>query len=174
MAEREDEETPVEEQPKKKLPLLYIILGSQALLMIGASCFVVFALGKATKPKLTKVKMVERAIAAVHDDLSQIQLVALDEFTVNMGGTETVIQAKINVEVSNQATANLLAQRLPVVRAKIIELLSRQKAGSLSHIQGKLQLKDAVREALNDSVIRDSGVISGTIRDVYFVDLILM
>jgi flagellar basal body-associated protein FliL len=174
MAEREDEENPVEEQPKKKLPLLYIILGAQALLMIGATGFLVFAVGKGTRPRLTKEKMVERAIAAVHDDLAQVQLIALDEFTVNMGGTETVIQAKINIEVSNQATASLLSQRMPVVRAKIIDLLSRQKAASLSHIQGKLQLKDAVREALNDSVLRDSGLISGIIRDVYFVDLILM
>jgi flagellar basal body-associated protein FliL len=173
MAEREDDK-PVEEQPKKKLPFLYIILGVQGLLLVAASAFLIYAIGKGDKPKLTKEKMAERAIAAVHDDLSQVRLIPLDEFTVNLGGTETVIQAKISVEVSNQATANLLSARMPIARAKIIELLSRQKAGSLSHIQGKLQLKDAVREALNDSVIRDSGVSAGVIRDVFFVDLILM
>jgi flagellar basal body-associated protein FliL len=174
MAEREDEETTPEEAPKKKIPLMYILLGGQALSMVLAVSFLVFAIGKADKPRITKEKMVERAIAAIHDDLSQVQLVPLEEFTVNMGGTQTVIQAKINVEVSNRATANLLAERMPVVRSKIIDLLSRQKPGSLSRIQGKLQLKDAVREALTDAILRESGKSSGTIRDIYFIDLILM
>jgi len=174
MAEREDEETNQEEQPKKKLPLLYIAVGGQVLLLLGAAGFVVFASSKMDKPQLTQSKMIERAIAAVHDDLSQIELIPLDEFTVNMDGTNTVIQTKINVEVSNKAAAGLLSQRMPVVRAKIIELLSRQKPATLSHIQGKLQLKDAVREALTESIIREAGIPSGIIRDIYFVDLILM
>ncbi len=106
MAEREDEEQGQEEQPKKKIPLMVIALGGQTLLLFGAAGFLGSAALKIDKPRLTQEKMVERAIAGVRDDLSQISIIPLDEFSVNMDGTNTVIQTKINVEVSNQAAAN--------------------------------------------------------------------
>jgi flagellar basal body-associated protein FliL len=175
MAERQDEES-LEKQPKKKIPLIYVAMGAQVLCLVGAIGFLINATLKIDKPRMTQQKMIERAVAAVRDDMSQIQMIPLEEFTVNLGGTSGVIQAKINVEVSNHETASLLSQRMPIVRARIIDLLSRQKPKNLSRIQGKLQLKDAVREALNETLIdaTSSANSSGIVRDVFFVDLILM
>ncbi len=174
MAERQDEESQ-EDKPKKKIPLLYIAIGLQVLCLLGAGAFLVSATLKIDKPKLSKSKMMERAVTALRDDLAQVQMVPLEEFTVNMGSSLGVIQAKIHVEVSNSETAAALAARMPIVRARIIDLLSRQKPKGLSRIQGKLQLKDAVREVLNDTLVSDHrGASSGVVRDIFFVDLILM
>jgi len=83
------------------------------------------------------------------------------------------LKAAFSVEISDSATAEVLKSRLPAVRARILTLLSQQEGGKLKRMHDKLLLKDALREVMNTE-LEKSGVTDGAVRDVYFLEFIIM
>jgi flagellar basal body-associated protein FliL len=169
MAEENKAEGGAEEaKPKKKLNPLLLGLGLQTvLLLVGAGLFVKGTLF-APKPKLTVQSFQERAIASVEDDLSKVQNVDLDPISVTMPG-KNLIKTKLSLEVSNAETASLIKLRLPEVTSTINTVLSRQNLLELNTLQGKLEFKDTLRDALND-VLSKQAKHPGIVRDVYVLE----
>ena len=58
------------------------------------------------------------------------------------------MKTTLEIEVSNPEVTAYLKSRMPMIRAQIIDLLSRQNIEDLKKVQGKLLLKDVIRETL--------------------------
>jgi flagellar basal body-associated protein FliL len=157
--------------PKKKLPLPLIGMGLQlVVLLICAGVIGKVALFPSRAP-LTREKIVERAIASVRDDESKVQTVPLEAFTVNLQGRH-VIRTVVEIEVSNSEFAQVMAQRKAPIKAKIIEVLGAANFDELNTIEGKLLIKDSLREALHNeiaSLLHNPGAV----REVYFTEFLL-
>ncbi len=170
-AEKEGEEGQ-EAAPKKKLPIALILVGLQMLLLLVGGGVIMKVSFSQQKAPMKPAEMQERAIASIRDRAEQVQTLSFDTFRANMQG-KSKMQAKIEIEVSNPATAEFLRKRLPVLQSEILRLLSKQKASDLEKVQGKLLLKDLIRETLNDQLIQ-GGIFDGVVRDVYFTDLLVI
>jgi len=168
----EDTGTEEEEKPKKKLNIAAILGITQMVLTAAFGGVLVWSLQGLEKPTLTHDKLQERAIASVHDEVGEIQNVDLEPFITNTLSKNT-LKAAFSVEISDSATAEVLKSRLPAVRARILTLLSQQEGGKLKRMHDKLLLKDALREVMNTE-LEKSGVTDGAVRDVYFLEFIIM
>jgi flagellar FliL protein len=171
-SEAKEGEEGQEEAPKKKLPLPLILVGVQMLLLVlGGGVILTVSLSH-EKPTIEPAQMQERAIASIRDREENVQTLSFDPFLANMQGSNKM-QAKIEIEVSNPATAEFLKARLPIVKSQILRLLSLQRASELEKVQGKLLLKDRIREALNEELVQ-GGIFDGVVRDVYFTELLVI
>ena len=172
MAEEEElnEESP--EKPKKKVNMLAILGIGQVVLTGGLGAALIFSLQGLNDTRTNTDQMKERAIASVKDEVAEIQFVDMDPFITNTTSKSTV-KATFNVEVSDAKTAAVFAQRMPAIRARILALLSQQHGKALRKMQDKLLLKDSLREVMNYE-LEKAGVSEGVVRDVYFLDFLVI
>jgi len=185
-----------EAKPKKKIKIspLQLGLALQFLVLIGAGGLIIKGSLFVKKPDLSEHTLKEKAIASLRDDESKIETVDLDDFVVNLSKTH-ILKAHIQVEVSNAEVSTWMKKRMPAIRSRILQLLSGQAALQSTQIEGKLLLKDAIREALNEQLkeyrhgeaerkpasvdenVADSHgkqeVLEGVVRDIYFSDFIV-
>jgi flagellar FliL protein len=156
---------------KKKIPLMLLLGVAQLVLTLGAGGLIAkVALSK--KPELQRQDLQERAIASIKDIDEDIQTVSLEPFTVNTS-LKKIMKTTLEIEVSNPEVTAYLKNRMPMIRAQIIDLLSRQNIEDLKKVQGKLLLKDVIRETLNDELL-SSGKAKGFVRDIYFVEFLMI
>jgi flagellar basal body-associated protein FliL len=167
-----DEKPEGGEQPKKGAPLLLILLGIQVVALGGALGFIAKVSLTAKGPDVSISTLRERAIESVKDDLSQIEMVELPDVQANLPGSH-VLKTQLKVEVSNAQTKTHIEKRLSAIKARVIEVLARQSKDVTNTFQGKLLLKDAIREAINEELLKE-GQMSGVVRDVFFMEIILI
>jgi|GEM_PF-1933172 len=167
-----NEEEGSEASPKKKLPILNILALSQTVFTLALGAAVVMGIKSIQKPRISENGMKDRAIASIRDEAGKIQWLQLDPFITNTRNKST-IKASINVEVSDSHTASVIQARMPAVRARILNILSQQDSKSLSRMQEKLLLKDALREVINQELQR-AGIHEGVVRDVYLLDFLII
>ncbi len=180
--------------PKKKLNIspIQIGLSLQLIVLIGAGALIVKGSLFVKRPDLSEHTLVETAIESLRDDEKKIEIVDLEEFVVNLS-TKAILKTHIQLEVSDAEVTSFLKARKPAIRSRVLALLGTQSAEQSQMIQGKLLLKDAIREALNEELTehRESGrkpasvdantanahedlnALEGIIRDVYFVDFVV-
>ncbi len=158
--------------PKKKLPLGLILLGVQLVFLLGGIGFVAKTALNPGGPSLNDRALLEKAIISVKEDSAKITVVNLDDFSVNLPQS-AILKAQIQVEVSNPETAELVKTRISAIKAQVLEVLASQSKDRTSTLQGKLLLKDAIREAINTEIRSEAQGI-GLVRDVYFIEFLLM
>ena len=158
---------------KAKIPILALLLGIQMIAMMGGAGAILKATLFPHKENMSQKSMTERAIASVHDQASEVQLVDVDEFKVNLPGRH-IMSVKLNIEVSNAKTADVIKERRAELRSKILEILAAQKPEEVSGVQGKLALKDSIREGINDELLLGNKEFKGIVRDIYFVEFMLL
>ncbi len=90
-----------------------------------------------------------------------------DEFTVNvMENTRRFIKAKFALEVSDNKTLAELEEKIPLVKDKIIMVLSIQSLEDLSTVEGKENCKLEIIDAVNEILEK------GKVTKVYFTYLL--
>lgn len=167
--EEGDQEAPA--PSARKLPLALLMVGVQTLVLLGAGGLIFYVSLSPPKAALEVASLQERAIASVRVQESQVQIVTFDPFVANLQDNST-LQAKIEVEVTNEQTAQTLRDRImPIAQARILTLLTQQKAGDLEKVQGKLHLNHLIHEALDEELLK-AGMKEGVVRSVFFTDLI--
>lgn len=157
---------------KKKFGLIEIAFGLQLVMMIACAGLIAKATLFAKQQHFTHDQMKERAIASVSDKISDVKTLNLEEFIVNRVGRYTY-KASIEVEVSNSKTSDILQNRMPIVKAKVLDVLNKQTLRDIKSTQGKLQLKDSIRETLNNE-LEAQGELEGIVREVYFSDFLMI
>jgi flagellar basal body-associated protein FliL len=175
MAEENKPEGAQEEEgkkPKLRLTMLQLGLILQTLCLLGAGAVITKVALFTKHHDLRESTLRERAIASIQDSADEIQNVSLSDFTVNLP-QDHLLKTKLELEVSNPRTAALLDKRMSAVRARVLNVLSEQPLESANTLQGKLRLKDAIREAINEELLA-SGEKRGVVREVYFMDLTLI
>lgn len=156
----------------KKLPITAILVGLQITTVLASSAIILKGLYNPKKPNLSTAAITERTIASVRDVAEDVQMLNLDEFIVNVKGSHS-LKATIQIEVSNPKALGLLTQRMPAVKQRVLNILSQTYPQGLGALHAKLRLKEALRDSLNQELI-ELNYKEGIVRDVYFVDLIIL
>lgn len=170
-SENKEAEAP-KKKPRKKVPLILVGMVVQLLIVLGAMGLIVKGVFFTKSQDLNIDHLRERAIASVKDDSAKRKSMDLKEFTINLN-KDHVLKTTIELEVSDADTVEIIERRMPAIKYKIINLLSGADAGRTGSFQGKLALKDSLREAINDELI-NSGHSAGIVREVYFTTFFLM
>jgi flagellar basal body-associated protein FliL len=159
-------------KPKRKIPVVLVGLGAQVLVMFVALGLVAKGVLFTKAPSITHNQLKERAIASIKDDSVNRKTMDLKEFTINLNANH-VLKTSIELEVSDEKTAQIIQRRMPAIKYKIINLLAFADARYTGSFQGKLALKDSLREAINQEII-DGGHTEGVVREVFFTTFFLM
>jgi flagellar FliL protein len=82
----------------------------------------------------------------------------LDTFTVNLTqeGGEQFLQIGITLLVADQAQSDLIKLYMPMVRNRLLTLLSNKKAGELSSADGKQKLAEEIKARLQIAFVANS------------------
>jgi len=173
MAEETEENTNTEEIPKKPRPVATILILLQACMALGAAGFAIWSLSNPPPPPVSKVELQERSISSVQDIVDQVKTVDLKEFQVTsrQGGS---ITTSIILEVSNPGIEAKVSERMPQIKDLITEILSDISPYELKDIQGKLAVKNKIRNSINELILpMVSKENQGIIREVYLVQLLV-
>lgn len=158
---------------KKKLPVATLLLLLQSLVTLGAAGFVIWALTHPPKPPVSQSQLKERVISSIKDRDEDLKTIELEEFQVNVksGGT---MRAKLVLEVSNSQVEESIKNRLPRIKDLVSSSLSEVEKKDIRDIQGKLAVKNNLRNSLNNLVIPMLAESNpGLIREVYIVELLV-
>lgn len=146
---------------KKKGKLLIIIIIAAVVLLAGAggAYFLLFSKGS-EKEKTTQAK-----------DSKEAQGVnfPLEPFVVNLmdqGGTK-YLKVTIQVELANPKSMDAAKARTPQLRDAIITLLTNKTSEELISPEGKLLLKDEIKQRANQ-ILGEGNVIN-----VYLTDFVM-
>lgn len=161
------------EQAPKKLNLASIGLAVQAVVMLAVVGVIAKVVFMTPKPDLTQNTLEERVIASIRDESEDIQHLPVEELIAKIDEEKT-IKAEIVLELSNSEIRQILESRSPIIRSRILQVLSGQKFSKVDRIQGKLELKDRLVHILNEELAKANYQGTGTVRDIYFVNLLLI
>ena len=97
------------------------------------------------------------------------KLIPMETFLVNLAGTRGHKLVKINMEleVEGPKVEEEIDKRKPQIRDIIIILLSSKTYDQVTTSEGKVRLRDEVRDTVN------SFLVKGKIKKVYFTDFIV-
>lgn len=151
MAAKKEEKTPAEEAPEAsgpKLPLLTFVF---LLLNLGATGFVAYmSLFPVAPPEPPPpVEEVEENTAVVVGPL-----VDLDAFLVNLNEEKAsrYLRTKIQLEVEDQLTADLLERAKPILRSELLAYLSSLTVADTLGSEAKSKITQEVLNRVNARV----------------------
>ena len=170
--ENPDTEAAAEGKPKPKLALLEnkaVLLGAiviaQGVLAIALTQFMIV-------PKLDVQSAAVGAepVAAVESVPEIGILVGLEEIIVTLQSDSKVpryLRIHVNLEMSDQAGADLVVARLPQLRDVVIMTLSAKGPADLQRTEGRKGIRDEIFRRLANILPKDS------LQNIYFSDLVI-
>lgn len=164
------------ESPKKsglKVNKILIGLGLQLVVLLTAVAFLINGVFNQPKTRLTRAKLEQRVVASVEENEKDFRDYDLGEIIVNTSPT-TTMRTRISIEVTNEEVSKMLKRRDLMIRARALSVISQFPKEQLKKVHGKLQLKDKLVEAFVDELEKGEFKGDGTVRNVYFLDIIQM
>ena len=160
-------------EPQK--PILMIAVAAVNMIVMAA---VVFMLVKSHKTEMAKPKLSdvvegvakeEADRAGKEDELTIGKLIPMETFTVNLAGTKGAKYARVNMEleVDGSKVEEEIDKRKPQIRDIIVILLSSKTYDSVTSKEGKLFLRNEIRDTLN------SFLTKGKVKQIYFTDFVV-
>ena len=165
---KDQEETGEAKKPgllENKVILLGGVVALQLVLAVGLTTVVIV-------PKLgtNQAGMTESA-AAIADEAEEMGvLLSLGEVIVSLsdgGGATRYLRINVDLELTDQAAADLATTRLPILRDVVIVTLTDRSAADLNRPEGMKGLRDELMRRLDE---RLPGEI---LRHIYFSDLVI-
>ena len=161
----EDEEKEIQEEqkekPKKKIKILPIVIALVALVAVAVGAYfispVLFSGKSAESEKATETKATEGVNFS------------LEPFVVNLmdqGGTR-YLKVSVQLELSNPKVSENAKNKTPQIRDAIITLLTNKTSEELITPEGKLLLKDEIKQRANQ-ILGEGNVIN-----VYLTDFVM-
>ncbi len=153
-------EEPSVEKPKKKKPLLFLVIGF--VVVVGAGIGI-FLFG----PKFISKK--SKGEAAESKRESHGHVYGMDSFLVNLGEPDSAryLKVKIDIESTSNKPDEEYQQRLPQLRDSIITVLSSKRYQDVYDSEGKKKLKEEIISRLNQSVNHFK------VKAVYFTEFVV-
>ena len=182
MAEEESKQAQQEEQGEKKSNMLMIIIIAVLVLIIivGAVLAVVLmgddeqAVNNAAPMPQERAapKRVKSTPSVLENSrrLSEIGILyPLDTFTVNLKSDSgrRYLKATISLELSGEELSLELDAKAPVIRDRVIRILTSKTLEEISSKKGKQKVSDQIMATLN-SIITD-----GSIQGIYFTEFVI-
>ncbi len=128
--------------PKSSKKLLVIIVAGVVVAALAGGAAWFFTQSKPSKPK------VEVAVQPI--------FVPIEQFTVNLQPQESAeqyLQVAITLQVTEQPQADLLKNNMPIVRDRLLLLLSGKRSVEINTPDGKRQLSNEVLAAINEPFV---------------------
>jgi flagellar protein FliL len=152
-----------EKGSKKKLIVIILI----ALLVLGG--------GGAAAFFMMADKGGEKEEAKVEEHVGPPTFVVMDQFVVNLADPDSgrYLQIGITYELSNPASAEEIKTFTPVIRSRILLVLSGKNVASLTSIEGKQHLMDELVDLARVTIKGDGKDPTRGIRDVHFSSFVI-
>lgn len=182
-ANKETIEDSEKENKKSKKTLIIVIVAVIALIIIAAAVVAVILMSDDEQPVNTvqqSAPQVEQKASANRsredsDDmgsrkLSEIGILyPLDTFTVNLKSDagRRYLKATISLELNGQELSMELDNKSPVIRDRIIRILTSKTLEEISSKKGKQKVSDQIVDTLN-SMITD-----GSVKAIYFTEFVI-
>ena len=182
-----EEETTEESAPKEKkssnMLMIIIIIVLMFIIIIGAVVAVLLMNGGdeaantvASTPQV-KEKSISKQTSRTNTDtlddtrkLDQIgTLYPLDTFTVNLKSDSgrRYLKVALSLELDGKELSNELDAKSPVLRDRIIRILSSKTLEEISSRKGKQKVSDQIMDTIN-SMLTD-----GRIKGIYFTEFVI-
>jgi flagellar protein FliL len=181
MAEEEStEESAPEEKKSNKMLIIIIIVVLVLIIIIGAVVAVLLSGGddeqmqnapQAREKSVSKPKRI--GSSATMDDSRQLSeigiLYPLDTFTVNLKSDagRRYLKVTMSLELEGPELSLELDAKSPVLRDRIIRILTSKTLEEISSKKGKAKVSQQIMDTLN-AMISD-----GTIRGIYFTEFVI-
>lgn len=134
------------EAPKKSKKMLIIVILLVVLLLIVAGGAAAFFMLSGKKSAAEAEHAPEKAEAS-----SAPVFVNIEPYVVNLQqeNGDQFLQASITLQVGNEATAEAIKAFMPLVRSRLLLVLSSKKASELQTTDGKKKLTEDIIASLN-------------------------
>ena len=185
MAEETKEET-TEEAPagkKGKNTLMIIIIGVLVLIIIGGGLTAVLLMGDDEEPMQSQQQMAPQSQEVRSSSRSRSNsntmssrklsdigiLYPLDTFTVNLKSDQgrRYLKATISLELNGEELSIELDNKSPVIRDRIIRILSSKTLEEISSKKGKQKVSDQIVDTMN------SMIVDGSVKGIYFTEFVI-
>lgn len=149
------------QEPKKKSPILKILIAVVGLGILGGGGFFAYTkfFAKTESPKEAQAKPVA----------AKPVVKSLETFLVNLAdpGGERYLKITMQLSLSSEAASQEIDTRMAELRDSILMLLSSKEYDDISSLSGKLALKKTLMGNLN-RVLKQ-----GTVQDIYFTEFLV-
>lgn len=185
MADKKEAESTKEEKaeakPKKNM-LMVIIIAVLVLIIFGGAITAVLLMGGdeevQSAPQMKQSSSQQRSSSrsrgssGVRDTrkLSEIGvLYPLDTFTVNLKSDQgrRYLKATISLELNGEELGIELDNKSPVIRDRIIRILSSKTLEEISSKKGKQKVSDQIVDTMN------AMIVDGSVKSVYFTEFVI-
>jgi len=182
MAEEENKEEAGAEKKKSNNMLMIIIIAVLVLIIIGGAVLAIFLMGddeqeanmQQNAPQVQSKKMSSRSRQSSNEvnarKLSDIGILyPLDGFTVNLKSDSgrRYLKATISLELSGEELSIELDNKSPVIRDRIIRILTSKTLEEISSKKGKQKVSEQIVDTLN-AMISD-----GHVKSIYFTEFVI-
>jgi len=183
MAEEENKEETTEEGGEKKSNILMIvIIGVLILIIVIGGVVAALLMGDDEEQSVSNVAPMERAAASSPQKrrkstalsgsrrLSEIGILyPLDSFTVNLKSDagRRYLKATISLELSGEEVSLELDAKSPVIRDRVIRILTSKTLEEISSKKGKQKVSDQIQDTMN-AIISD-----GQVQGIYFTEFVI-
>lgn len=150
--------------------------GSKKLILIIALVLAVLgAGGAAAYTMLAKPADGQAAEEKVEEPTGPPTFVVMDQFVVNLAEPDSTryLQIGITYEVGGPSTSEEIKNFTPVIRSRILLVLSGKNVGNLTSIEGKQQLMDELVDLARVTIKGDPKDPTRGIRDVHFSSFVI-
>ena len=179
-----EEESTEEEQPKEKksnMLMIIIIVVLIVIILIGATVGILLMGGDDEEEVSSSPQAKEKTVSkskrssssSNYDDSRQLSdigiLYPLDTFTVNLKSDagRRYLKVTMSLELEGEELSLELDAKSPVLRDRIIRILTSKTLEEISSKKGKQKVSTQVMDTLN-AMISD-----GTIRGIYFTEFVI-
>ena len=178
-----EEESTEEEQPKEKksnMLMIIIIVVLIVIILIGATVGILLMGGdeeEVSSAPQTQERTVSKSkrssSSSAYDDSRQLSdigiLYPLDTFTVNLKSDagRRYLKVTMSLELEGEELSLELDAKSPVIRDRVIRILTSKTLEEISSKKGKQKVSTQVMDTLN-AMISD-----GTIRGIYFTEFVI-
>jgi len=185
MAEETKDETTEEvaTEKKPKNTLMIIIIAVLVLIIIGGGATAVLLMGddeeqvqpqQQMTPQTQEVRKSSRSRSSgdmmSSRKLSDIGILyPLDTFTVNLKSDQgrRYLKATISLELNGEELSLELDNKSPVIRDRIIRILSSKTLEEISSKKGKQKVSDQIIDTMN------SMIVDGSVKGIYFTEFVI-
>ena len=180
MAEEENKEESGQENKKSNNKLMIIIIGILILVILAGGVTAILLMGGDDEPQMqqstsqTQGKVSSnrsRESGEVNSrKLNDIGILyPLDTFTVNLKSDSgrRYLNATISLELNGEELSIELDNKSPVVRDRIIRLLSSKTLEEISSKKGKKKVSEQVIDTLN------AMIVDGHVKGIYFTEFVI-
>lgn len=184
MAEEENKEETQGEKPKKNTLMIVIIAVLVLIIIAGAATAVILMGGddeemqmqqdapQAKEKKSSRSSSRSRGGSEVSNSrkLSDIGILyPLDTFTVNLKSDagRRYLKATISLELNGEELSIELDNKSPVIRDRIIRILSSKTLEEISSKKGKQKVSEQIIDTMN------SMIVDGNVKGIYFTEFVI-